>query len=337
MDDPPYNRPGRRGLALTCGDIVDLCACFDCEGTVDTSWSIECSKPDLAAIAETAECAARVIVSDALCNFPAEVGECTVTVTDPVNNWSDYVVLQIGEIIADLSETRLSPETDSIGVDVSITNNSNTIRAIDVTIAECNEGEDNLVCNQCFADPDRALGFTCIAEEQEDGSCRVIFYSTVDLINEGEGVAFTVYFDVVDADTCPDCVDLCITSVESANQFNESLCTCTDSGQVCFNVCGDIYPVDCLDPDCAPCGDGVVNLFDILEAVDIILGYAEPTDCQLKNGDVPNGMPPYCGSPSGSTNCLTDGQMDIFDLIVINDTALGKANCCDYCISGEIY
>jgi hypothetical protein len=95
--------------------------------------------------------------------------------------------------------------------------------------------------------------------------------------------------------------------------------------------------VDCLDPDCAPCGDGVVNLFDILEAVDIILGYAEPTDCQLKNGDVPNGMPPYCGSPSGSTNCLTDGQMDIFDLIVINDTALGKANCCDYCISGEIY
>ena len=337
VDDPPYNRPGRRGLALTCGDIVDFCVCFDCEGPVDTSWTIECTKPDLASIVETAECAARVTVSDALCNFQAEVDECTVTVNDPVNDWSDSIVLQIGEIIADLSEETLSPETDSIGVDISVTNNSNTIRAMVMTIAECDQGEDNLACNECVADPDRALPFTCSAEEQPDGSCRVVLYSTVDLINEGEGVVATVLYDVIDADACPHCVDLCITEAEAADQFNESLCTCTDSGQVCFDICGDIYPRDCLDPGCAPCGDEVVDLFDILEMVDIILGFVEPTACQMDNGDVPNGMPPYCGSPSGSTNCLTDGVIDIYDLLVINDMALDKANCCDYCLSGKIY
>ena len=30
LDDPPYNRPGRRGLALTCGEIVDFYTCTDC-------------------------------------------------------------------------------------------------------------------------------------------------------------------------------------------------------------------------------------------------------------------------------------------------------------------
>jgi hypothetical protein len=278
-----------------------------------------------------------VTVSDALCNFQAEVDECTVTVNDPVNDWSDSIVLQIGEIIADLSEETLSPETDSIGVDISVTNNSNTIRAMVMTIAECDQGEDNLACNECVADPDRALPFTCSAEEQPDGSCRVVLYSTVDLINEGEGVVATVLYDVIDADACPHCVDLCITEAEAADQFNESLCTCTDSGQVCFDICGDIYPRDCLDPGCAPCGDEVVDLFDILEMVDIILGFVEPTACQMDNGDVPNGMPPYCGSPSGTTNCLTDGVIDIYDLLVINDMALDKANCCDYCLSGKIY
>jgi hypothetical protein len=165
----------------------------------------------------------------------------------------------------------------------------------------------------------------------------VVLYSAVGLIREGEGVVATVLYDVIDAEACPDCVDLCITGVEAADQFNENLCACTDSGQVCFDVCGDLYPRDCLDPGCAPCGDGVVNLFDILEMVDIILGFVEPTPCQVDNGDVPNGMPPYCGSPAGTTNCLANDVVDIYDLLVIIDMALGKANCCDYCLSGEIY
>ena len=122
-----------------------------------------------------------------------------------------------------------------------------------------------------------------------------------------------------------------------ADQHNEALCACTDTGEVCFNVCGDIFPQDCLNPGCAPCGDGVVNLFDILEMVDILLGMQTATDCQIANGDVPNGMPPYCGNPPGDTNCEGDGELDIFDLLVVIDMALDKTNCCDYCASGEIF
>ncbi len=337
VDDPPYNRPGRRGLSLTCGDYVDFCACFDCEGTVDTTWTVTCTKPNLATVVETAECASRVTISDTMCDVLAETAECTVTVTDPVNNWTDSVVIQVGEIAVDLSEETVAPETDSVVVDISVTNNSNTIRAMDITIDEV--AGDNLVCTSCVADPDRALNFTCTAAEQPDGSCRVVLFSPVGVINQGEGVVASVIYDVVDGQPCPDCVELAITAIEAADQFNEDLCACVDTGEVCFDVCGDIFPRDCLNPDCAPCGDGVVDLFDILEMVDIILavdGYTA-TPCQLDNGNVPNGMPPYCGNPSGTTNCLTDQEINIFDLMVIIDMALGKANCCDYCTSGSIF
>ena len=115
---------------------------------------------------------------------------------------------------------------------------------------------------------------------------------------------------------------------------------CTTDGEICFLTCGDLYPQDCLGGDCLGdpfCGDGIINLFDILEAIDIILGLTEPTDCQLSRGDVPNGVPPYCGNPAGTPNCEPDGDLDIFDVLVIIDRALGKTNCCDYCYFGEIF
>jgi hypothetical protein len=287
----------------------------------------------VAAIVTTSPCTARLTVDDT-CKYAAELVECTVTVTDTINGDDDSIELQIGKIIVDLSEETVTPDTDSVEVEVSVTNNQHTIRALDITIAETPEG--NLECTECFADPDRAMGFTCTATEV-GGACRILLYSAIDRIDEGTGPVATVIYDVVDTDACSDCVELAITSIEAADQFNEDLCACTDTGEVCFDVCGDIYPQDCLNPGCKPCGDGVVDLFDILEMVDIILGLQTPTACQLDNGDVPNGMPPYCGNPPGDTNCLSDGDIDIFDLLVIIDMALDKPNCCDYCTSGAIY
>ncbi len=340
VDDPPYNRPGRRGLALTCGDIVDFCACDNCseENPTDLNWVVECTKDDVATIETTSACTARLTV-DGTCVFQADLVDCTVTVADSNNNWEDSVAIQVGKIIVDIGETTVTPDTDSVNVEISLTNQDHTVRALDITIDECAQGEDNLVCTECFADPDRALGFTCTASEQPDGSCRLVLYSAVGVIAEGSGPIATVQYDVVDPDNCDPCVCLDATQVIAADQFGEDLCACTDTGEVCFNVCGDIFPQDCLNPapDCKPCGDGEVDLFDILEAVDIILGVQTPTDCQIANGDVPNGMPPYCGNPSGDTNCETDDEITIFDLLVIIDMALGRPNCCDYCTTGAIY
>ena len=84
------------------------------------------------------------------------------------------------------------------------------------------------------------------------------------------------------------------------------------------------------------CGDGMVDLFDILEGIDIILRLQEATLCQIGNADVPNGMPPYCGEPAGTPNSVTNGEVDIFDVLVVIDKALGKINCCDYCSFGQL-
>jgi hypothetical protein len=201
-------------------------------------------------------------------------------------------------------------------------------------------GDDNLVCTGCTADPNRALGFTCSAAEQENGDCRVVMYSTnpAALIAEGAGQVATVLFDAENP-AAGNCVNLMPINEQSSDQFNEDLCTCGAPGEVCFKTCGDIYPQDCLGGDCASqvCGDGVVDLFDILEAIDIILGLQIPTLCQIDNADVPNGMPPYCGNPPGDPNCETDGDVDIFDVLVMIDKALGKSNCCDYCSFGQLF
>ncbi len=100
-----------------------------------------------------------------------------------------------------------------------------------------------------------------------------------------------------------------------------------------------MYPQDCIG-GCGGgtcCGDAVIDLYDVPEMDDIILGLQSATACQIANGDVPNGTPPCCGNPPGTPNCESDGDIDMFDRKVINDKALGRMNCCDYCLFGQIY
>ena len=257
---------------------------------------------------------------------------------------TDSVEIEFGKVIIDIGDTNIQPNSESGLVDISMTNLDHTVRAISLDIAACT-GEDNLVCTQCLVDPDRTLDFTCSANEQADGSCRVVLYSTDPsaVIAQGRGpIAQIVYSAEGELDVCGSdaCIDLCAINISVSDQFNEDLCTCASAGEVCFTTCGDIYPQDCLGGTCGAltcCGDGVIDLFDILEAVDIILNLQVATDCQIANGDVPNGMPPYCGNPPGTPNCQGDGDIDIFDVLVMIDKALGKMNCCDYCLYGNIF
>ncbi len=70
------------------------------------------------------------------------------------------------------------------------------------------------------------------------------------------------------------------------------------------------------------CGNGKVDIFDVLAAIDITLGIGEYSDCQFSKADVPTGMPPECIDP--------DGEIDIFDIIVVIDVVLERENCCNY-------
>ena len=342
IDDPAYNRPGRRGLAATCNDIIDFTVCSDC---IDFDpdclvWTIEPAEAFLS-IAQLDDCCWRLTIDDS-CEQLEKIKEYEVTVSDTCNNGSDSVIIEIGKVIVDVQDSTVDPQSGSVAVDIDLINPENHARAISMDIEECAQGEDNLVCTECTANPDRALGYTCSAAEQADGSCRVVLYSTdpSEMIEQGRGPIATVIYDAIDSNA-GSCVCLTATDIAISDQFNEDLCACQDPGEVCFKTCGDIYPQDCEfgGPcgDVQTCGDGVVDLFDILEAIDIILGLQTATLCQIGNADVPNGMPPYCGSPAGTPNCESDGDVDIFDVLVMIDKALGKANCCDYCNFGQIY
>jgi hypothetical protein len=348
IDDPAYNRPGRRGLAATCGDIIDFTVCSDCDPFNPACLVWDVDPPEYAAgeITQIDDCCWRMIVGN-ICDELDKSVTATVTVTDTCKNGSDSVEIEIGQIIVDIGETTIQPNTESAALDINLINPEHSVRAITLDIAECDTAypADNLVCTECVIDPDRALQFTCSANEQADGSCRVVLYATnpAALIAEGRGtIAQVLYSAGPEVEPCGDaaCIDLCAVNIKKSDQFNEELCPCTNPGEVCFRTCGDIYPQDCLGGNCGAvncCGDGVIDLFDILEAVDIILNLQTATVCQIGNGDVPNGMPPYCGNPSGTPNCETDGDIDIFDVLVMIDKALGKMNCCDYCLFGQIF
>jgi len=339
IDDPAYNRPGRRGLVASCGDIIDFTVCENCAEPSCLEWDVNPDLPWLNddAIVQIDDCCWRLTIGD-MCEEIDKSVEFEITVTDPCNNdTSDSIVLEVGKVVIDLGDTAVDPQSGTAEVDVNLINPNHHVRALSFDV-EAN----NLVCTACTADPVRALQFTCsAADPEEDGICSVVMYSTnpAALIAQGSGQIATILYDAVDpaAGNCE--VAMPVNEVAS-DQFNEDLCACGAPGEVCFKTCGDIYPQDCVDGPCGDiqaCGDGVVDLFDILEAIDIILGLQTATECQIGNADVPNGMPPYCGNPPGDPNCQSDGDVDIFDVLVMIDKALGKANCCDYCTFGNIF
>jgi hypothetical protein len=262
-----------------------------------------------------------------------------VCVTDPCSGIvePDCVYVTVGRIIVDIGSTNAHPDTESIDVAVNLINPDHYVKAMEFTIQECGkDADDNLACYECDADEDRAPNFFCSAVEQVDGTCKVTLWTTENsLIARGSGPIASVKFNVGEGYTSKDCVCLEPADIKTVDQFNERLCACPKTGEVCFYICGDVYPQDCYQ--CASCGDGEVDLFDILEEIDIILGLQTASACQMLHGNVPEGMPPFCGYPSGETNCDTGPEViDIFDAVVIIDKALGKMNCCDYCFFGKI-
>jgi len=85
---------------------------------------------------------------------------------------------------------------------------------------------------------------------------------------------------------------------------------------------GDVSPKDVYPQ--ATCGDCVIDIFDILAEVDFALEIQTPTPCQKEMADVPTGSPPDC--------YVSDGSINILDVMTIIDQALGRPNCVGYCL-----
>jgi hypothetical protein len=95
-------------------------------------------------------------------------------------------------------------------------------------------------------------------------------------------------------------------------------------------MCGDIEPGESA-PGAGDCGDGDVDIFDILEEVAFALGTKTPDSCQAVRANVPTGTPPNCLDPD------EEGVIDILDIMVIIDMALHRQDCCSYYYGGMIY
>jgi len=204
-------------------------------------------------------------------------------------------------------------------VDVSLANPDDKVKGVQVDI--CDEG-DYLNCAGCEAEDTRAAFFSCSTYELANGCCRVILVSDLGLmIDEGAGSILTVHYDV--SENAPAaCTDLNPENVKVSDEVEDPLAVNVSSGTLCFFVCGDIYP-DESSPGANDCGDEITDIFDVIEAIDIVLGIGDHSDCQLIRADLPNGMPPNCREPNG--------EIDIFDVLVFIDIVLDREDCChDY-------
>ena len=387
-DEIIYNRPGRRGLALSCCEELELCVCSSCDCGDTFTWEVIAASAGGATtdLSLTPTVGKSTVVDVVVCRDVLVT--YTIQVTDCFGQ-TDSITIDVGKAVVGIGDTNANPNTQTTDVSLLLDNPEHHIKAMTVEICSCLQDDcasvspcddsyclgntnqtdceavnvckwddaaaqcvlgwceevggqciavDNMVCTECVIDEGRSPGFICSANELENGCCRVVLYTTEpdDLIQQGSGAVARIKYDITDANS-KDCLCLFPYERELFDQFNECVCAAGEAGEICFYICGDIYPQDCYE--CTSCGDGVVDLFDILEAVDILLGKQTATACQELHGDVPNGMPPYCGDPAGVNppNCETDGEITLGDVLVIIDKALGKMNCCDYCDYGLIY
>jgi len=406
--DTIFNRPGRRGLSITCCEYEEFCVCSSCEDATFT-WNVTILSGDL-------------LESDLVWGDGSQGGTFMIKVKDPCTTYcpvetsvvqvcvsdgkgtgnDDCVEVTIGRVALGIGDTNAHPDTQTTDVDLLLWNTENAVKAIQTEVCSTDEAvcknyttqatctddvspsycgvkifepvcnadgnctwktkggvlqclnkyncswvggkciaDDNMKCTACIVDEDRTAEFICSANEQADGCCMITLFSTEpdDLIQEGTGAVARIKYDVSDRLTSKDCVTLGPININIADRFNEPVCACPKTGDICFRICGDVYPQDCYE--CESCGDGIVDLFDILEEIDIILGLQNASLCQKMcgHGNVPLGMPPYCGNPAGVNppNCECNQKIDIFDALVIIDKALSKMNCCDYCMFGRIY
>jgi hypothetical protein len=337
------NMPGRRGLALTCGDTVQFDYCYNCDPE-DPAQNNPCPEWSMSVLSGTPPAGTSIDPATGLltigpdCTSLAALVELEITVTDPCNcGIGDSVTVMVGEVTLDIGEVTTQPGTQGVLVEVLLDNPDHQVKGIQARIVD---NGDYLTCTNCMPDPDNAPEYNCVAQEQGDGDCLVVMTSNnpAAMIEQGSmRPVLSVEFDVAAEAQTNDCIDLWFYTPATliADKFGCALCPCLVSGEICFAVCGDVYPREC-DPEMPNCGDGVVDIFDILEEIDFVLQIVAPSPCQAERADVPIGQPPYCGC-EGEEDCLVDGQINIFDALVVIDMALGKANCCDYCADGTIY
>jgi hypothetical protein len=188
---------------------------------------------------------------------------------------------------------------------------------------------DCLTCIDCEL-TERTVMFDCAVLELPDGCCRVLMFCKNPgcAINPGTCNIVTL---VMQTNGNPECGEECviedITGIVASDYDGFELGGAGIPGALCPVVCGDVCPPGSGTAN--DCGDGAVDIYDIMCEVDLALTLTAPNDCQAARADVPTGTPPWCEEPDGSINIL--------DIMVLIDMALNRQDCCSFYYTGVIY
>ena len=218
-----------------------------------------------------------------------------------------------------------------VGVKVPICLDNTGIGVGGVQVDLCESVDDCLECAGCELTA-RTTIFDCIVQELANGCCRVIVYSKHPGGVINRGICTIVIIDYTlknELQCCEECITVNPENILVADQYGYEVYAVGSAGKVCPVVCGDVAPADNPVTPLFDCGDGKINIFDVLEEVAFALGTNLPDSCQEVRADVPTGTPPYCNGP--------DGMINVLDIMVVVDMALGKQDCCSYYYGGRVY
>jgi len=219
---------------------------------------------------------------------------------------------------------------------ICLDNPNDLVGGLQFDLCEYDVADDPIDCMECIDCEltERTTMFNCTIFEKPNGCCSVLLFCMNPgcAINPGVCDIVTVVYTTLPLSTeCPGthCITHVPESIIVSDYDGFSLTAEGLPGDACPLVCGDVCPPD--DPliDGWDCGDGIIDIYDIMCEVDLALTATAPDDCQLPRADVPNGTPPTCGDP--------DGEINILDIMVITDMAMNRSDCCTFYYTGVIY
>jgi hypothetical protein len=135
-------------------------------------------------------------------------------------------------VIAMVSSGSGLPGSHDNVIEISLDNPDNRIKALQIDICDA----DNYLYGTGCESAERTSGFSCIAQEQEDGCVRALLYTLGDdTIAEGSGVILTLTYDVDPSAPAGECSTLNLENVNIADENNIPLLDPTLlPGQFCF-------------------------------------------------------------------------------------------------------
>jgi hypothetical protein len=257
----------------------------------------------------------------------------TTTTTAPATTTTVPVTLTQETVFYPFSEEGGATVKMSICLD----NPNDLVGGVQFNVCEYNVDDDPIDCMECIdceLTNRTSTMFDCSILEHSNGCCNVLLFckSPGCAIDPGICDIVTLVYTTLPLSTeCPgtDCITHMPENIVVSDNDGNPLTADGFPGDACPLVCGDVCPPD--DPliDGWDCGDGVVDIYDIMCALDLALTAVVPDDCQLPRADVPTGTPPICVDP--------DGEINILDIMVITDMALNRPDCCTFYYTGVIF